>query len=620
MILISFSGQANVCNLREGSFDSAVRINGLPGYFFKVHPDGKYIAFIENGNDLLDLETGKQYDLPGGVDPVWSPDGKFLTHPGDNDGMSFHHSEKAISSALLGKPNDSQPFNDDRLKGVYQSIGKQGDTYSVITDYQGASIARYKIEDEKFTTVGDVAPLCKNIPGIYSDLPMLSKDGKYLSSYDSTSRSTKIYSLNGNDCTLAVDLGFPTGKVSFNNDSSQITFHLDQFGEFDDGWFSGISKDKVKNVVSLKLEKKDEKLIPGEWSLVSKVTSAGDGGYYPDYDQAGNIYFLEDRDNYFQFIKVRQDQLEWFPFDAKIFRTSGDCQNCLAEPPKSSLEILSAMWARVCDQAEMNLNNSPLHATAIDPVECRKMVEDLWTPSLEVTKEALLSSCPKRNTEVGKITGVWDTNRMATAEGLINQRCIMCHTQPMEFEKEITIMVSTVPDKYESGEKVKVNSKLPRINLLESDPKTIQRMQHAVDSGTMPKGSSFTSDQQKMVREFLDRKLLDFSGDALEDDFQWSPRVNRYSPEHLAKKMEEELSPYQTQPEPMKDSIRRMVNCIYGNISCDNYVVEFESQIQGTPEEKEQQVMQMKCQVLAGVTPQECNDWYERTTLTEEKK
>lgn len=620
MILISFSGQANVCNLREGSFDSAVRINGLPGYFFKVHPDGKYIAFIENGNELLDFETGKHYDLQGGVDPVWSPDGKILTHPGDNDGMAFHHSDEAILAALEGKPSESKPFVDERLKGVYQSIGKQGDTYSVITDYKGASIARYKMEDQKFTTVGDVTPLCKNIPGIHSDLPMLSKDGKYLSSYDSQSRSAKIYSLNGNDCTLAVDLGFPTGKVSFNSDSSQITFHLDQFGEFDDGWFSGIGKDKVKNVVSLKLEKNGEKLIPGEWSLVSKVTSAGDGGYYPDYDQAGNIYFLEDRDNYFQFVKVRQDQLEWFPFDAKVFRISGDCENCVVAPPKSSLEILSAMWGRVCDQAGINLANSPLHATAIDPLECKKMVEDLWTASLEVTKESLLSSCPKKTNEVGKITGVWDTKRMASAEALINQRCIMCHSQPMEFEKEITIMVSTVPDKYEFSQKVKVNSKLPKINLSESDAKTIQRMGYAVSAGSMPKGSSFTSDQQKMVREFLERKLLDFPSDASEEGPQWSPTINRYAPEHLAKKMEEVLSQFEDQPEVMKESIRRMVNCTYGNIGCDKYIVEFESQIQGTPEEKKEQVMQMKCQVMTGVTPQECNDWYERTPTDEEKK
>lgn len=618
MILISSWGQANVCNLREGSFDSAVRINGLPGYFFKVHPDGKYIAFIEGGNQLLDFESGKEYRLQGGVDPVWSPDGKLLSHPGNEDGMAFHHSHEAIPAALEGKPDNTKPFVDKRLEGVYQSIGKYGDTYSVITDHGGVTMGRYKIEDGKITTVGDVRPLCKNLESFGTDLPMLSKDGKYLSVYESGSRSTKIYSLAGNDCELAADLGFPTGKVSFNSDSSQITFHLDQFGEFDDGWFSGISKDKVKNVVSLKLEKNGSKLIPGEWSLVSKATTAGNGGYYPDYDREGNIYYLEDRENFFQFVKVRQNQLEWFPFDQKMFRTSGDCANCVTVPQKTSLEVLSSMWSRVCDQAGINLNNSPLHATAIDPVECRNMVESFWTSSLEVSKETLLASCPKKASETGKITNEWDLNRMANAEALFNQRCLMCHSRPMEFEKNVTALVSTVPDEYTPGESFKVKSHLPKIDLNENDTRVLRRIHNAVGNGSMPKGSAFTVEQQMMVREFLERKLLDHPGGSDYDESQWTPRINRYKPEHLAAKMEQELSQYQDQPETVKDSIRRMVNCTYGNIDCDKYVVEFEAQIGGSPEEKEKQVMMMKCSVLAGVTPQECNDWYEKHPSEEE--
>ncbi len=614
--MITSWAQANVCSLREGSFESAVRINGLPGYFFKVHPEGKYIAFIEAGNQLLDLESGKQFKAQGGVDPVWSPDGKFLTHPGDDSGMAFHHSHEAIPAALRGKPEETTPFIDKRLEGVYQSIGKNGDTYSVITDQMGVSIGRYKVEGEKITTVGEVTQLCKNISDFKSDLPMLSKDGRYLSVYDGNSRSTKIFSLNGNDCKLEVDLGFPTGKVSFNSDSSQITFHLDQFGDFDDGWFSGISKDKVKNVVSMKLNKDGDKLTAGDWSLVSRATEAGNGGYYPDYDAAGNIYYLEDRDNFFQFVKVGQKQLEWFPFDQNVFRTSGDCTNCVAKTPKSPLEILSSMWGRVCDQAGVNLNNSPLHVSAIDPIECRKMVDIFWTSSLEVSKEKLLAFCPKKAVETGQITGEWDTTSMANGEALFNQRCIMCHSRPMEFEKKITVLVSTVPDEYVPGESFNVISRLPKINLNENSARDIRRFHNSINTGLMPKGSAFSVEQQKMVSQFLERKLLDQPGGSDAEGSIWSPRINRYNPEHLATKMEQELSQYQDQPETVKDSMRRMVNCVYGNIDCEKYVVEFESQLQNLPsEEKEKQVMMMKCSVLAGITPQQCSDWYEKNEI-----
>lgn len=616
MISIVSSAQANVCNLRQGSFDTAVRINGLPGYFFKVHPDGKHIAFIENGNRLIELSSGDQYQLPGGVDPVWSPDGKLLTHPGESEGMNFHHADAAIAAAKRGSPQESVPTSDPRLQGVYQSVGQEGNTYSVLTDTQGASYGKYEIRNGVVTPVGEMQQLCANIPDFPSDLPMLSKDGKYLSVYDSNSRSTKIFNVTNGSCSLAVDLGFPTGKVSFNADSSQITFHLDQFGEFDDGWFSGISKDKVKNVVALKLTKSGERLVPGDWSLVSRATNAGDGGYYPDYDAAGNIYYLEDQNNFFQFVKVRQNQLEWFPFDQQIFRTSGDCENCVAPPTRSPMEILSSMWGRVCDQAGINMTDSPLHVTAIDPVECRAMVNRFWTRSLGVPKERLLNSCPRMNTEAGRVVGVWDTNRMASAEQLFNSRCLMCHSRPMDYDRRETIMVMTGPQTGTTGESFTVPSTLPKIDLNENDADTIERMRRAITSGTMPRGSSFTSDEQSMVDQFLERKLIDLP-DSEEAD-GWSQTVNRYTPENLAVVMAEEL---QSATSETPDAVRMRVNCFYGNTGCENYLRVFESQIQSLPaEEREKQLTRMKCSVLTGITARECFDWFKENPEVKGKK
>ena len=607
LISISFSVSADVCQLNGGSFDSAVRINGLPGYFFKVHPDGRYISFIESGNKLIDLTNGTQTRLQGGVDPVWSPDGAMLTHPGNNEeGMSLYHADAAIAASVRGKPEEAKAVSDARLQGVYQSIGKSGDTYSAITDHDGVSLAQYKITEGVITPSGERASLCGNIPNFSSDLPMLSRDSKYLSVYDSTTRSTKIYNINGVNCDLAVDLGFPTGKVSFNMDSSQITFHIDQFGEFDDGWFSGISKDKVKNVVAMKLTREGNRLIPGDWSLVSKAIAIGDGGYYPDYDAQGNIHYLEDRANFFQFVKVRQNQLEWFAFDANILKRSGDCVECNKRQDRNGLDVLATLWTNVCEASGVDMRLSPISAASIDPVGCVALVNEFWTPALEITKERLLSSCPRHGQEQGNIVGEWDLNRQRNGEELFNSRCLMCHGSQINasVEKRFTIQVG--PSDFLGGDTFRIRDMLPAFNLEENDERTIRRMQSAISAGTMPRGSVFSPDERTMVREFLDRKLVDHGDDYTE---QWEPRIRRYSPVHLAKELESRLASIPETATAAREKITREVNCKFGNINCEAYIVEYEANL--PPVNKLNNVMRMKCRVMVGgITPQVCHEWY----------
>ncbi len=607
LISLSFSANADVCQLNSGNFESAVRINGLPGYFFKVHPDGKSIAFIESGNRYIDLTTGVQHRLQGGVDPVWSPDGAILTHPGNNqEGMSLYHGDAAIAAALRGKPEEAPHVSDSRLQGVYQSIGKSGDTYSAITDHNGASLAQYKIVDGVITPTGLTGSLCGNIPNFPSDLPMLSRDSKYISVYDSSTRSTKIFNIDGMNCELAVDLGFPTGKVSFNMDSSQISFHIDQFGEFDDGWFSGISKDKVKNVVAMKLTKDGNRLIPGDWSLVSKAVAIGDGGYYPDYDARGNIHYLEDRANFFQFVKVRQDQLEWFPFDADILKRSGDCVECNKNQPKNGLDVIAGLWTNICEASGIDMRLSPVSAASIDPAGCVSLVNDFWTPSLGITKEKLLESCPKRGQVHGNVVGEWDLNRQLNGEKLFNSRCIMCHTSSKTSNLEKKYTIQTGPVDFISGDSYRITDVIPPFDLNTNDARSIGRMRSSVLNGTMPRGSVFTQEEREQVREFLDRKLVDH-GDEYEE--MWEGRIRRYTPVHLAKEVETQLAANPDATPEARESITRAVNCMFGNLNCDAYMVEYEASL--PPEGKEKKLMEMKCDVMAGgVTPQQCHDWY----------
>ncbi|MBA2403450.1 MAG: PD40 domain-containing protein, partial [Bdellovibrionales bacterium] len=130
---VSFASIASsnpLCSLKEGPGKKIIKIDDIPGYFFKVHPDGKYLSFIgPSSNKLMNLETGAQYPTPGNVDPVWSPDGKFLTYPDAEKGsLSFHHGDELINSAVAGDATKSTTLPSE-YKGVYQSIGANGSGY-----------------------------------------------------------------------------------------------------------------------------------------------------------------------------------------------------------------------------------------------------------------------------------------------------------------------------------------------------------------------------------------------------------------------------------------------------------------------------------------------------------
>ena len=81
-IVISLLGLAIVVSLLGGNVPFvggvAENIIGL----VQGLGDAGIVGLVANGNKLVDLETGGMTDLPGGVDPVYSPDGAYLTRPG----------------------------------------------------------------------------------------------------------------------------------------------------------------------------------------------------------------------------------------------------------------------------------------------------------------------------------------------------------------------------------------------------------------------------------------------------------------------------------------------------------------------------------------------------------
>ncbi len=575
LISHSFFVQANdLCNLREAAAEKKVKINGLPGWFFKVHPDGKFLSFIEGGqNQLLNLETGLTHKLSGEIDPVWSPDGAFMTHPARGSkgekGIQIFIAKDIISKTLQGKTEESKSV-ESPLSGVYQSIGKLGSSYKMISDLDGVSLTNFERDSNGQIQTGAVVKPCPNYNFEYADLPMISKDGRFLSVYHSSEKRTKIYRLakEGANCDVALDLGYSTGKVSFNRDSSQIAFHVEQFSEFQNGYFSGVGKDKVLNVVVLKLnESSDGKLVPTAWAMASHHTKPGDGGYYPDFDTNGNVYFMEDINNNFQFVKVNKLQLDFHPLQSDLVFGKKNCVNCEAEKNSSdsALHLLSKMWKNICGSHQML---TPELALAIDPAQCRIMVNKFYLKSMTASKDTLLNACPKPKNGTSRIVGKWDPNQAKTAEQLLKSRCLGCHSVPRVYEADEEIVVETSPH-LSQMEEIKYKKTLPVLELEKLTMDQTYQMLNAIRSGKMPKGDPLPLDKQQLLITYLHKLSLDLDRSSEESP---SLIVRRYSELHLVPLREKAYAANPGMTIEQKRQLDIVVNCTYGQRDCEEYI------------------------------------------------
>lgn len=634
LTLLTCSAQANnLCTLRPASAEKTVKIKGVPGFFFKVHPDGDIISFIEaEHNTMIDLNTGKEMPTVGNIDPVWSPDGKFLTHPGGGEeseeegkkeghanepGLQFYPANSIIDATKKGTHKDLKSANSP-LKGVYQSIGVNKDgSYNIISDADGISMGNFSYSDQGGPKLnGTIARPCSNFPEMGTDLPMISKDGKFLSAYDQTSKSTKIYKLHGKECELALDLGYGTGKVSFNKDSSQIAFHVDQFVDFENGYFSGVGKDKVKNVVVLNLEEtSDGNLKPTSWALASQNTKPGDGGYYPDFDKHGNIYFMEDIGNNFQFVKVAPKDLEFRDMEPNLLFGKSHVHTAECEASEATTDILAKMWKDVCGkESNLALDAFPELTMAIDPVECKKMVEEFYVSSLGTSKEELLKACPQKAYVAPKQVGEWNINQKLEAETLIKAKCLACHRTPKTFEATDSLYVMTGPTTGEE-EEITYKKKVPALNLETMDKNLAGQMLMAITSGKMPKKEPLTTEQKTLASHYFQKRMLDMPEGGDYNDFL---SVRRYSEENLEIERKNVLAQYPQLTSEMKEMMISMVDCVYGQKNCATYISTTTNtataESQRLPEADRaafinDKVMEVRCSNLIEVTPQQCQDW-----------
>src|SRR5690606_8897594 len=128
------------------------------------------------------MSDGSVHDVPGGVDPVFTPDGKFLTLPGGK----FIEMAEIQNQIDRNRPADNvEPAVNAHQNGVYQSIGilpgstEKKKTYRYMNDNSVASSFDVEVKfDDNGKVTGydvkkDLSRLCSEASS--RDTPMMSK-------------------------------------------------------------------------------------------------------------------------------------------------------------------------------------------------------------------------------------------------------------------------------------------------------------------------------------------------------------------------------------------------------------------------------------------------------------
>lgn len=195
------------------------------GFFFKPVGATDLISYTAaNAAYLFDIRTGEERRIPGTVDPVPSPDGRFITRPG----LMWY----AVNALTAG---DTTPlFLDRTLPDEYQTLAilsKSRDAvrYRVVTGWRMG--IRYRDYDvslkpdgsvKQITPVGQASVPCDDRS---FSLPISAKGSTEFGGFDTRSETNRIMQVQADGrCVDQLDLGFATGKLAFSYDGGAVAF------------------------------------------------------------------------------------------------------------------------------------------------------------------------------------------------------------------------------------------------------------------------------------------------------------------------------------------------------------------------------------------------------------
>ena len=404
------SANINKCKQIPVRIHKKIYISGIPSFFFKVHPLGNEIALNishpemnlhESRNEILNINKLNYKVIPGNLDPVYTPDGKYISIPRP---IGFY--------STLGIENKEKPdFFSQELVGSYQSIGMKNNFYYMITDHQKISLYVISQHNQKLELKNSIK-LCENLKNdsndllIDFDLPMISRDAEFLSILNNKTQTTQIYRIlmdKQYHCELFKDLGIKTGKVSFDYPRPDLTklriaFSVDHNKSDNELIISEFLNNAAKKDVQIM----DLDIKSGNINQTVSIThnlNSKFNSYYPDFDSLGNLYFFQQDDSGSNAIHIAL---------LSDIENTIECKNETSRPmaPTAILgtpynqvlnacEIMSARCLR-CHTHEFDIN--PVHAFWFDNQNNLKNIvksnKQIKLPPLFTFNKKSTSVCP----------------------------------------------------------------------------------------------------------------------------------------------------------------------------------------------------------------------------------
>ena len=255
----------------------------------------------------------------------------------------------------------------------------------------------------------ETQPATKDEPAVvrlkkqYS-LPMLSKDGRFVSILDNDTHTTKILEIkdaaNG-VCEQKVDLGMPTGKVDFSYDKvdsngehvNLITFHKlgnqsEQVGA--DHYTKYPSDDFVENVYVYDLNK---------GTLRRLTNNTRSNATYPAFRRDGKVVFIqhpthpdENKPAPSKLVIVDPKDAREVSFDQFL---PEDKNHPGQDKRLKALTALGSLWSQLCSPFgdKMDMPAAVMATLNLDARRCRSMVDKYW----DSLKEQVAGAKPLEN-------------------------------------------------------------------------------------------------------------------------------------------------------------------------------------------------------------------------------
>lgn len=393
--------QQELCQVDANQPIQSFGLDQAPNFFISADPDGRYVGVIGNGNFIYDMHSGsppKSIQVPGQYDPVFTPDGRYVTVPPGN----FYDAD-AFRDGLKRGVKDMSDENKNKIGtgqgagSAYQSVGTlqesaQKSSYLYISDsMQGGpneDLSFFVAEvDHQTNTMKTVKRgiLCDNIGEAHT--PMISSDGQYLSVLNPQTRSTQIYrvDIDGGPCNLVSDLGVPTGKVSFDFGSNprRLAFHVDQSGT-NVGWFADISGGIAKDTYVMELDVQNAGAANESWEMngiqrLGVNTDEGTGTYYPRFRRDGTVVAITDTsDGRYSIDVFNPDNGK--TLTAEQVRLIDPAVGCSSDAASSFAALAIAyLWQDICGQGEPLRMRDSLRITPwLNRDACMQLVDQKW--------------------------------------------------------------------------------------------------------------------------------------------------------------------------------------------------------------------------------------------------